>query len=124
MCFRNNRKRAPFSFRQKNEAGFPQHDSWWGLHAKTLRCLRVAGLLRSLLWGLFASQMCVGAGYCFLGVVDYVCGCFSSIPALHGRVASRFNKAAANNEKKRATVDFTAQVKIARAILKKSKVNG
>ncbi len=43
------------------------------------------------------------------------------IPTLHGRVASRFNEAAVENEKKRASVNFTAQVKIAQAIFKKSK---
>ena len=45
------------------------------------------------------------------------------IPTLHGRVASRFSKTAADNERKRASVNFTTQVKIAQAILKKSKIN-
>ena len=45
------------------------------------------------------------------------------IPTLRGRVASRFCKTAAENEKKRASVNFTTQVKIAKAILRKSKVS-
>lgn len=46
------------------------------------------------------------------------------VPTLHGKVAERFNKTAKENATmKRATVDFTKQVKIARAILEKSKIN-
>jgi hypothetical protein len=46
------------------------------------------------------------------------------VPTLHGRVAERFNRIAAQNAtEKRASIDFTKQVKIARAILEKSKLN-
>ncbi len=48
--------------------------------------------------------------------------CIKPVPTLHGRVAAKFDSMATHNESKRATVDFTRQVRIARAILEKSKL--
>ncbi len=45
-----------------------------------------------------------------------------SIPTLQGDSAKEFLEKADQNKKKRATVDFTEQLKIARAILEKSKL--
>ena len=44
------------------------------------------------------------------------------VPTLRGSVAANFDKKAAACACKRATIDFTAQVKVARAILEKSKL--
>jgi hypothetical protein len=44
------------------------------------------------------------------------------VPTLRGSVAANFGKKAAACVSKRATIDFTAQVKVARAILEKSKL--
>jgi len=44
------------------------------------------------------------------------------IPTLDGDVASRFMANAMSNESKRATIDFSEQVEIARSILKKSQL--
>ncbi len=45
------------------------------------------------------------------------------IPTLHGDVAANFDKLATKSASERATVDFTKQVSVARAILKKAKLN-
>lgn len=46
------------------------------------------------------------------------------VPTLYGRAAENFNRKADLNAKtRRASVDFTKQVEIARAILEKSKFN-
>lgn len=45
------------------------------------------------------------------------------IPVLKGKPAEKFLKRAAENEKKRASVDFSKQVELTRAILEKSNIN-
>jgi len=45
------------------------------------------------------------------------------VPTLYGKVAETFNGIATQNAtEKRASVDFTKQVRVARAILEKSKI--
>jgi hypothetical protein len=47
-----------------------------------------------------------------------------SIPPVTGKDAERFIKAAEKAERSRASIDFTEQIKTARAILEKSKRYG
>ncbi|WP_300726663.1 hypothetical protein [uncultured Bacteroides sp.] len=46
-----------------------------------------------------------------------------TLPTLEGKVADRFYKKAAQAESKRASVDFSREVQMTRAILAKSKAS-